>query len=126
MVCVWAMGWQGREYNPICSARSLHALDWANVSVVLRKHNANNPFNQLFAEYEAEPPGDPAVAAAEAIVQIYTFYFFAAISALLGDAFAAVNTYARVCSIIFLLVGNVLFAIIFGGLPLLSDCPLPS
>lgn len=39
---------------------------------------------------------------------------YAAFAALLGDAFGAKNTPARLCSMVLLLLGNVLFALVFG------------
>ena len=42
------------------------------------------------------------------------FWFYAAFAALLGDAFGAKNTTARLAAVAFLLVGNVVFAVVFG------------
>lgn len=41
-------------------------------------------------------------------------WFYAAFAALLGDAFGAQNTDGRMCALVFLFVGNVVFAMLFG------------
>ena len=54
--------------------------------------------------------------AREAPVQLYTFWFYAAFAALLGDAFGAKNMVARICAVIFLLGGQVTFAVVIDWL----------
>ena len=110
----------GREYNPVCDYKNLHTLSWTQVSTVLRKHNSLDPFNQLLSDTSASGdrglvvPTNNASAAAEGFVELYAFWYFAALSALLGDPFGAKNTYSRVLCVFLLLAGNVLFAMVFG------------
>jgi len=53
------------------------------------------------------------VTRAEGFEELYTYYLFGAFGMLLGETTAARNTRARQVSILIMLVGNLLFALVF-------------
>lgn len=126
--CLFYWASIGLSAPPLCSHTDLNAMAWEpNVKTVLAMHNAIDPFNQLLVDSGDDPfrvsslqvPSDDDEAfsmAREAQVQLYTFWFYAAFAALLGDAFGAKNMVARICAVIFLLGGQVTFAVVIDWL----------
>lgn len=106
---------------PVCRYTDLQALPWVNVSAALRAHNALDRFNLLLTDTTA--PGaallqptsaaDADALAARGMWSLYIFWYYAAFAAMLGDPFGAKNDAARVLAVAILLVGALLFAVVF-------------
>ena len=126
-ILFWA-SFSGDDFTPVCDHRTGNALPWTNVSLAIDRHNNFDPFNQILASnpFSATMPlsvGKPIVPeseeeaarlASDGFQQLYIFWLYAAFAALLGDPFGAKNTAARLCVVIFMLLGNVVFAAVLG------------
>ena len=126
---VWASITGDGALNPICSYRSLRSLPWdPYVAAVLEKHNQLDAYNQLLVSYDgpkmaagsprdllvARTPAEAQSLATQGFWELWIFWFYASFAMMLGDAFGAKVTYSRVNAVVLMLVGNVLFAIVFG------------
>lgn len=125
----WASITGDGALTPICSYRSLRSLAWdPYVAATLEKHNQLDPFNMILAnttgpKLAAGSPRDlvtprdaleASYYSTQGFWELWIFWFYASFAMMLGDAFGAKVTTSRVNAVFLMLVGNVLFAVVFG------------